>query len=132
MARDLYQSDLFRKSRAYVEARGGRWFILSAAHGLLEPTATIEWYDRQLGDMTTFARQQWGWRVRSALAAAGVTERPITVLAGRLYREAIGLGPSEIVAPLAGLAIGQQLAWLKANAPGGPNQAQASQAGGRR
>ena len=40
-AKDLYTSDWFRKARAYVEHRGGPWFILSAEHGLVDPETVI-------------------------------------------------------------------------------------------
>ena len=35
-AKDLYRSELFARRRAYAEARGLRWFIVSAEHGLLQ------------------------------------------------------------------------------------------------
>ena len=37
-ASDLYTSALFRKARAYAESTGGPWYVLSAEHGLVEPT----------------------------------------------------------------------------------------------
>ena len=40
-AQDLYESAWFKKARAYVEARGACWFILSAEHGLLHPEAHV-------------------------------------------------------------------------------------------
>jgi hypothetical protein len=36
-AKDLYHSDWFVKARAFVEAKGGRWFNLSAEYGLVSP-----------------------------------------------------------------------------------------------
>jgi hypothetical protein len=40
-AKDLYASALFLKSRSYAERVGGRWFILSAKHGLLGPEELV-------------------------------------------------------------------------------------------
>jgi hypothetical protein len=42
-ARELYVSPLFRAARAYAERRHGpgRWFILSAHHGLVDPDTVL-------------------------------------------------------------------------------------------
>lgn len=40
-ARELYRSDWFLKARAYVEAQGEEWFILSAKYGLVSPDQVI-------------------------------------------------------------------------------------------
>lgn len=111
-ARDLYTGDLFRKARAYAEACGARWFILSAKHGLLDPAAVVAPYDLCLADLPTCRQLAWGGRVRLQLVEHGVTERPLILIAGKLYREALGLPPAETVALLEGLGIGQQRAWL--------------------
>ena len=66
-ADNLYQSDWFRKARAYVTAQGGRWFILSALHGLVPPSRLIEPYNVTLGDMTAAERRAWGERVSAQL-----------------------------------------------------------------
>lgn len=47
-AAELYRSDWFRRARAYVEAEGGRWFILSAKHSLLRPSKRIAPYETSL------------------------------------------------------------------------------------
>lgn len=45
-AKNLYdQSDYFCKMRAYAEATGEMWCILSAKHGLVEPDEIIEPYN---------------------------------------------------------------------------------------
>lgn len=113
-ARDLYQGDLFRKSRAYAEQLGARWFILSAKYGLLHPDTLADPYNLTLGDMTELDRLQWGEAVARQLSSA----RSYVFLAGRLYREAVLASPHmnglrhNCTAPLAGLGIGQQKAWL--------------------
>jgi hypothetical protein len=40
-ARDLYCSPLWRGRRAYAEASGLPWLILSAKHGLVEPDSVL-------------------------------------------------------------------------------------------
>lgn len=45
-AKHLYDtSTYFCKMRDYAEATGDQWYILSAKHGLLSPTAEIDPYD---------------------------------------------------------------------------------------
>lgn len=110
-ARELYVSDLFRKSRAWAERFGSRWFILSAKHGLLPPEAVVVPYDLTLAGMDAHARAMWGRRVADQFSWID-TRNGITVLAGAAYREWC-LG-SRFDYPLAGMGIGQQKAWLKA------------------
>jgi len=45
-AKYLYdESAYYRKMRAYAEATGRDWYILSAKHGLVTPTETLKPYD---------------------------------------------------------------------------------------
>ncbi|HEU4325501.1 MAG TPA: hypothetical protein VFS21_20315 [Roseiflexaceae bacterium] len=115
-AAELYCSDWFRKARAYAEATGDAWFILSAAHGLVAPGELLEPYERTLLGASPEERQRWATRVRRQLLPVLEPADRITVLAGRAYREQLvpfleGLG-YQIASPLAGLGLGQQLAAL--------------------
>jgi hypothetical protein len=112
-ARELYISPWFRKARAYVEHTGSPWLILSAKHGLIDPGTVIEPYDATLGAMDAPARYLWGARVLDELARVVDVAAPLIVLAGRSYRDP--LWPSiaaRATAPMEGLGIGEQLAWL--------------------
>lgn len=112
-ARDLYISPWFRKARTYVERTGSPWLILSARHGLITPGAVIEPYDATLGRMGAPARRLWGARVLDELARVVDVAAPLIVLAGRSYRDPLWPSiASRAAAPMEGLAIGQQLAWL--------------------
>ncbi len=123
-AGDLYQSDWFRKARAYVEAKGGRWFILSAEHGLVDPEAIVAPYETTLCRMRKPARRAWAVRVYDQLLEHGLTcSGPVVILAGELYRENLerwlnsgGRNPRCSV-PMRGLGLGQQKAWLAAHTP---------------
>jgi len=114
-AADLYRSDWFRKARTYVEEMGERWYVLSAVHGLVEPTKHLAPYDATLRDLTAAERRQWGERtVRQLRRAIGPRHAgPIVFLAGRLYREPLLAFAGERAAvPMLGMGIGQQKAWL--------------------
>lgn len=111
-ARDLYQGALFRKSRAWVERQDGHWFVLSARHGLVLPDQILAPYDLQMHDLNAWQQRSWGARVRLQLQEHTIDQRPLTILAGRAYRDALGLPAAEVVAPLEGLGIGEQMAWL--------------------
>jgi hypothetical protein len=53
-ARDLYDpSDLFRRRRAYAEAAGRPWAILSALYGVVEPDRLIDPYDTTIAQRRT-------------------------------------------------------------------------------
>lgn len=114
-AKDLYVSALFTKARAYVEKRGGAWFILSAKHGLVHPEATISPYDETLNSMGTAARRAWAKRVIEQMERELPGSEEIVVLAGQRYREHLMdylAKRAKVSLPLEGLRIGEQLGWL--------------------
>jgi hypothetical protein len=120
-ARELYQSALFKLSRAYVERHcPDGWAILSAKHGLVLPRQIVQPYDRSLAHLSQEARMSWAHRTNRELVARFPGAR-FVVLAGERYLLALcaPLGkPLVYEAPLAGLGIGERLAWLKARVEG--------------
>jgi hypothetical protein len=118
-ARDLYRSPWFLKARAYVEAAGGPWFILSAAHGLVRPDEVIAPYDCTLNAMHAPARRAWGARVVAQLRDVLPSSGEVVLLAGERYRAPLlaHLGDRAQV-PMRGLGIGEQLQWFCQRAQG--------------
>jgi len=120
-AADLYQSDWFRKARAYVRMQGEPWYILSAKHGLVAPDDLVAPYEQTLNTMGAKERRAWAKPVmRSVLQLAPAK---VIILAGRKYRDDL-IAPLrgegiEVVVPMEGLGIGEQLQWLKQHGPGG-------------
>lgn len=112
-AQDLYQSALFKKSRAYVEARCSQWFILSAKHGLLSPTTVIESYDETLNSFT--AKQKAAWNTSIAQALSPLRDHHFLILAGQNYCN--WMQGFSCTRPLEGLRIGEQLAYLTPKQP---------------
>jgi hypothetical protein len=124
-AQELYSSALFRKRRAYAEATGRPWFILSALHGLVDPEDVLDPYDMALAAQGAAYRSAWGKKVVAQLVsrvpALGLV---IEIHAGSAYVDAIEseltrLGAAVSV-PLRGLNQGQHLAWYAAPAVEGP------------
>lgn len=113
-AADLYTSDWFRKARAYVEALGADWRILSAEHGLIGPGQVVAPYERTLSLMSAAERESWGVMVLDQLAAVpGAGVRSLVLLAGAHYRQPVeAWAGGRAVAPMAGLGLGSQKAWL--------------------
>jgi hypothetical protein len=109
-AKDIYQSDLFKKSRAWVEANCDEWYILSALYGIVHPDTEIAPYDVTLNEMPKEDRDLWASKVRGELHGLGLEGEELVVLAGKRYRDPFLLVPHEC--PMEGLGIGQQLAWL--------------------
>jgi len=125
-ARELYDSALFRKSRAYAEASGGRWFILSAEHGLVSPDEWLAPYERYLPHTPVSFRDAWGhWVVESlALLVGDLSGRTVEIHAGAAYvvpiadrLRAKGCGVS---LPLDGLSLGARQHWYALRAHGAP------------
>lgn len=50
-AKDLYQSEWFKKARKFVECSDASWYILSAKHGLLHPDELVTPYEQTLNKM---------------------------------------------------------------------------------
>jgi len=116
-AADLYQSDWFKKARAYVESTGCRWFILSAEHGLLRPSSRIDPYDTTLSVLGARGRRAWGERVATQIdkALGRRFAGELIFLAGRHYRTPLlDYAADRARVPMEGLGIGQQKAWLAA------------------
>lgn len=125
-AADLYRSDWFRKARTYVEETGDRWFILSAALGLVKPTQRLAPYDATLRGLTAAERRLWGEKTTRQLrrAIGPCHDGPIVFLAGRLYREPLlAFAGDRATIPMLGMGIGQQKAWLAAQIAEGRERA---------
>lgn len=113
---DLYVSQWFRKARAFVEACGYPWLILSAEHGLLDPATVVAPYERTLNTMPIAERKAWAERVASALEPRLVGVERVVALAGDRYRSFLvpriqQLGV-QVEIPMLGLSIGKQLQWF--------------------
>jgi hypothetical protein len=111
-AADLYVSPLFKKARTYAERRG-RWYILSALHGLVDPTTVIAPYDVTLKRMPAQKRREWGQKVRTQMDKAGLIGLPLVALAGRDYVKPLTDAGLTVAQPMKGKSIGKQLQWLK-------------------
>ena len=118
-ARELYVSPLFRAARAYAEREygPGRWLILSALHGLVDPDALLDPYDLSLRQLSAREREAWGNRVAVELTDRFPAGTVLWFHAGTLYRDAIArVVAHQVRFPLAGLGIGEQLAWYRRHA----------------
>ncbi len=88
-AQDLYTSALFRHRRAHVECSCNCWFILSALHGLVDPSAILALYDKALGDASRSERREWSIGVVNALThrLGNLAAHTFEVHAGAAYRD---------------------------------------------
>lgn len=112
-ARELYASDLFRKSVRYAEGRGWPFAILSALHGLVLPDQVLDPYDFKASKLRGDALRSWGLAVSQRLEDT-FPRATFVLLAGSLYRAAVEpLGTDRFSDPLKGLEIGERLQWLK-------------------
>jgi hypothetical protein len=116
-AKDLYQSEWFKKAKAYAETVGDRWFILSAKHGLLSPERIVGPYECTLNEMPIAERREWGERTTGEIEKE-ISGGRIVILAGEKYAEFLDLSKYYTERPMKGFGIGKQLAWLKKQTEG--------------
>jgi len=114
----MYQSDWFLKASAYARHHADRWYILSAKYGLLAPETVIEPYDKTLAmGMSTTERENWSEEVYRDLLRVTTSDDKLVILAGQKYRDHLipwlQAQAYTVEVPMAGLKIGEQLAWLK-------------------
>jgi hypothetical protein len=115
-AKNLYdESTYFRKQRAYAQAKGDYWLILSAKYGLVDPNSIIDSYDLHVDDLED--TETWATDIATDLAD-GPASPPATVeiLGGRSYADPLvpeleRLG-YDVVEPLCGLGIGERMSKL--------------------
>lgn len=105
-----------RYAEQETKAHGGNWYILSAAYGLVEPDQVLQPYDQTLYDLPPRAREAWAYAIVTRIRELHPAPRKVIILAGDVYRRYLDHWLSrygyQIEAPLAGLGIGKQLAWL--------------------
>lgn len=115
-ARDLYQGELFKRARRVAEQWGDRWYILSAEHGLVDPTQYLAPYDKALSKMTRDQRKSWSREVAWTITTILEPDEDVVIFAGTPYREflvpELERAGHRVFVPLAGLGIGQQLSAL--------------------
>ena len=119
-AADLYISPLFRLRREYVERTCDEWLILSALHGVLDPSTAIDPYDVTLTRMGVSERRAWAREVladlRGRWEALGACN--FEIHAGSAYADhglvdGLREGRTAVELPVAGLRMGEQLAWYR-------------------
>jgi len=109
---ELYQSDLFKKSRKFVEKYHLPIYILSAKYGLIPSSKIIEPYDLTLNTMSKQEIAEWADRV-AASVKDDFGSSPLLVLAGEKYLSFAARCENKIIAPLGKLSFGRRLQYLK-------------------
>lgn len=113
-ARDMYISDLFKKSLSYAEliTKESNIYILSAKYGVLGLNEQIEPYELTLNTMNKTQRKEWADKVLIQCKEKGISFDEETVfLCGKRYREFLMDEFKNSTAPLGHLGIGKQLAF---------------------
>ncbi len=119
-AEDLYTSTLFIGRRRFVERSCDEWWILSAAHGLVNPEAVLAPYDVTLKNASRAERRQWTSEVLTAI------DREVRLQAGDVVElhagseycdfglvEGLVARGARVEMPTEGLGIGKQLRFYK-------------------
>lgn len=126
-ARSLYTGDLFRKSLAYAELASrqepdvwGEVYVLSALHHLVDLDKVVPPYNVTLKGQSSGYKRRWAERVAGELVYSGWLpwQTEFVFLAGAEYVNPLRPHLPHVSEPMAGLGIGQRLAWLKARLEG--------------
>lgn len=119
-AAELYRSALFIGRRRAVEASCDRWFVLSAKHGLVDPSRRLAPYDVTLSRMGADARRRWAALVLRQLkhAFGDLSGCTFELHAGSPYSDwglvdGLREGGARVVRPTEGLGLGEQLAFYR-------------------
>ena len=116
IARNMYVSDLFKKSLSYAEQldKSATIYILSAKYGLLELNEQIEPYELTLNTMNKKQRKEWADKVLMQCKEKGISfDEEAIFLCGKKYREFLMNEFKNSSAPLEHMGIGEQLAFYK-------------------
>lgn len=117
-AGDLYTSSRFNVSKEIAANIGGRYFVLSAKHGLLEPDQVVEPYDVDISSLNEQEVIDWSEGVMGSIAKAAPNST-VTVLAEEQYvlpliECNLRLGFNlKLEAPFVGLALENVQLWLQ-------------------
>lgn len=123
-ARELYDSNYFRLKRDYAERYCENYSILSAGHGVVEPTEMVGTYDVSVRDLEGEALHAYRNSVTSHLRFNDWNEYDeFLVLAGKAYLEPVEDLLRELAETYPNLTvrypfeetagIGEQMSWLK-------------------
>ena len=136
-AQDLFVSPLFRARRAYVERTCGRWYVLSALHGLVAPGEELAPYDLKLKSLSQAERRAWSARVLKQLEAelGALDGLTFEIHAGASYtNEGLVRGlrsrGAVVELPAAGLGEAQELAFYHESNKAAPGAAASADAAG--
>lgn len=110
-ARELYISTLFVKNLVYAQKLApDQIFILSAKHGLVSLDEEIDPYNQTLNTMSALEHKQWSNKVILQLSEKADLNNDLYIfLAGKKYRKYLIPHMTNVVIPLEGLRIGEQL-----------------------
>ena len=114
-ARNLYISDLFKKSLKYAEMQNpDKIYILSAKYGLLKLDRIIEPYEKTLNKMPVKERNEWAANVLKQLRSiSDLKKDEFIILAGDKYRQNLLPHIKKYSIPMKGISFFKQKSFLK-------------------
>lgn len=116
-ARDHFTAPLFQALCRHAEREAGRWFLLSAEHGLLDPDTVIAPSSTVLDRKDVKRLKAWSAKVIEQLTPQLDGIERIVLLANARSREFLldflREDGRQVEIPLEGLSLGAQLDWLQ-------------------
>jgi len=114
-ANELYsESTLFSLSYEYAKRTADKIYILSAKYGLVAEDTVLEPYNQTLKEMSRQQQMDWAEGVLHGLKkVCNLQDDHFTILAGNTYCRDLVQSIPQYSLPLAGLALGERMAFLK-------------------
>ena len=114
-AKDMYISDLFKKSLAYSLKNYDKTYILSAKYGLLELNDIIEPYELTLNNQSVLFKKKWSYKVFLKIKEKqDLKNDTFYFCCGKNYRQYLKQKINHKI-PIEGLSFGNQLKFYKKN-----------------
>lgn len=120
-AKDLYISDLFKKSLSFCLANYDKTFILSAKHHVVQLTDILEPYELTLNKMSKQERISWTNEVMKQLSTlTDINNDTFYFHAGLKYREFLIPLLKNTIIPLESVSFGNQLKFYSNSSTNSP------------
>ncbi len=117
-AQELFTSAWFVKAKEYVENVGfDDWYILSAKYHVVSPDEMIEYYPEHLNQYRKEQIDVWAKTTAGQIEDMNLSNEQLYIIGSEKYRTITSYLPeSDIIEPLKGMGISQQLSWMNRQA----------------
>lgn len=113
-AQELFTSAWFVKAKEYIDnVDFDDWYILSAKYHLVSPDDMLEYYSEHLNQYPKEELEAWAQKTAGQIEAKNLSKELLYIIGSEKYRAIKSYLPeAEIIEPLKGMGISQQMSWM--------------------